>query len=116
MFREVAEGCPDAVGDQGRPFNEIEAVVAEILGKQAPREGREETWQTAASEGRLFGKSEEIAQYRGEKWLEETEGMNSETSSGDVLESRVFRFFQAAAIHRTYVLRELLPNRGLAVD
>lgn len=116
MFRRVAEVRPDAVGDQGRPFNEIEAVVTEILETQAPREGREDAWQTAASEGRLFGQSEEIAPYRGEEWLEETKQMNSETRSGDVLQSHVFRFYQAAAIHRTYVLRELLPNHGLAVD
>ena len=116
MFRRVAEVRPETAVNEGRPFKEIEAVVTEVLETQAPREGREEAWQTAASEGRLFGESEEIAPYRGEEWLEETQEMNSDTKSGDVLQSHVFRFYQAAAIHRTYVLRELLPSHGLAVD
>jgi hypothetical protein len=31
------------------------------------------------------------------------------------LELDAFKFMQAAAVHRTYVLRELLPEHGLLV-
>ena len=32
------------------------------------------------------------------------------------MDTHIWRFYQAAAVHRTYVLRDLLPKHGLIVD
>ena len=65
---------------------------------------------------------EEIPQYAGHDWLETLQdwrarqGTDRAVRSQEVVESDTFRFYQAAAIHRTFVLRDLLPTHGLAVN
>ena len=41
--------------------------------------------------------------------------MNSREDSRAALKSNLYRFYQAASLHRQFVLRELLPDNHLVV-
>ena len=83
---------------------------------------RSEAWTAAAMEGAFTGAQDEIPPYAGHDWLATLEdwrarqGTDHAVRSQEVVESDTFRFYQAAAIHRTFVLRDLLPTHGLAVN
>lgn len=115
MFQRFLEKRPGARGDKGRPFDEIREAVKEILAVQADRDGRAAAWEEAAAAGRLFLSHEPILPYRGEEWKEQRERLHKSENSQDVLETDIFRFYQAASLHRIYVLRDLLPRHGLVV-
>lgn len=117
MFREFAERRAEFASGDGRDFEEIEAAVREILLVQADKEGRIAAWQEAARAGRLFGAGgEEIPDYEGEDWNRAWEGLDGGESYRAALDLPVWRFYQAASLHRSYVLRDLLPKHGLIVD
>ncbi len=116
MFCRFAEKNPNVRQDQGRLFSRIKNPVQSILATQASREGREDAWKQAAKNGKLFLKDEEIPSYQGEKWKERIDTLKNFKDSRDALKEPVFRFYQAASIHRTFVLRELLPKHRLVVD
>ena len=116
MFCRFAEKNPNVRQDQGRLFSRIKNSVQSILATQASREGREDAWKQAAEAGKLFLKAEKILPYQGEKWKEGIDTLKSSRDSHDALKEPVFRFYQAASIHRTFVLRELLPKYKLVID
>ena len=116
MFSRLAGSMPDARKDNGRAFADIRATVARILTRQAPREGREKAWKDAARFGELFLEPELILPYQGAQWMRGLEALRKATDSRKALEKHIFRFFQAAAAHRTFVLRDLLVKHGLVVD
>jgi hypothetical protein len=53
--------------------------------------------------------------YKPEAWLKQSAEMNSSENSIVALRANLYRFYQAASIHRQFVLRELLPDRKLIV-
>ncbi len=117
MFRRFALRREDLKVDEGRAFDDIADAVADILARQAPKAGRCETWRRLAESGEIFADGgEEIPVYDGEGWNEEWKALHGTDRHDAVFEVPVFRFYQAAALHRTYVLRDLLPKRGLIVD
>ena len=117
MFREFARRRPEFASGDGRDFGEIEDAVREILLVQADKEGRIAAWREAARAGGLFSAGgEEIPDYEGEAWNEQWEGLDGGESYRDALGLPVWRFYQAASLHRSYVLRDLLPKHGLIVD
>ena len=106
----------DADMNPDRGFDEVQEVVTSILETKDPdKKKREAVWIEAANEGRLFGKPEEFPPYLGEEWIQNVESLNGQSSSHAVLQEPAFLFFQAAAVYRTYVLRDLLPSHGLVV-
>ena len=117
LFRRLTEAVPAWRADGGRDFADIREAVRNILVQQKRCEERIEVWGKAARDGTLFVQAEEILPYQGEQWQQGLDRMkdNSEHSSA-ALEQPIFRFFQAAALHRTFVLRELLPRHNLVVD
>ena len=116
MFRRLADIIPEVRRDEGRAFAEIRDTVARILATQAPRDGREKAWKHAARSGELFPQPESILPYQGAQWMRGLEALRKATDSRKALEKNIFRFFQAAAVHRTFVLRDLLTRHGLVVD
>ncbi len=116
MFRGLGEHYQDARQDEGRQFDEIREVVTQILAMQAPRKDREAAWKNAAKDGRLFSAAENIRPYQGSQWKKGLESLRKATDSRKAIEKPIFRFYQAAATHRTFVLRDLLPKYGLVVD
>ena len=116
MFWRLGERYQDAKQDDGRPFEEIREVVVRILATQAPCKGRETVWKNAAKKGELFSKAEPIRPYQGPQWKRGLDALRKAIKSSDALKKPIFRFYQAAAAHRTFVLRDLLPRYGLVVD
>lgn len=117
IFHRLGEKIPDIKQDDYRPFDDIKGSVEQILNKQAPLKDREEAWKTTAENGGLFVNKEKILPYQGEEWAEGiTRLKENPNNSHDALKEPIFRFYQAASIHRTFVLRELLPKHELVVD
>ena len=116
MFCRLTNIIPDAKHDNGRTFSDIRDNVARILMTQARLDGREKVWKEAAMAGDLFARPESILPYQGKQWMRGFEALRNATDSRKALEKPIFRFFQAAATHRTYVLRDLLTKYNLVVD
>ena len=116
IFLQIGARLPDTKHDQVRSFEDIEDVVTRILSIQAPREERENAWKAAAKAGELFVDSESILPYQGFQWMRGLDSLRKAKDSRVSLKKPIFLFFQAAAVHRTFVLRDLLPKHGLVVD
>ena len=115
-FAQANDGHYDA-GDR-RNFPSIKSAVKSILGTQANKDGRINAWKNAAENGTIFGadNGELIPDYNGELWNEEWSSFHKQEDHCQAIESPVWQFYRAAAIHRTYVLRDLLPTHDLVID
>lgn len=116
MFLAFVKEHTDVKADEGRTFDEIRDTVTKILNEKKDCQGRSDAWNQAAKKGDLFFEAEEILPYLGESWENELEELKECEHSKIALDKSVYRFFQAAAIHRTYVLRELLPSHSIVAD
>ena len=115
-FLEVVEQKPDLSDGAGKPWTEIESTVEAILQTPGPLHDRITTWQQAAQAAKLFSKGSRIPAYDAEVWRQERKNLDQHKSSNDALKTNVYRFHQAASLHRNYVLRDLLPKYGLLAD
>ena len=116
MFVRFAARRPDLCAGEARTFSDIRAELVEIIALEGTREERVAAWQRAALAGRVFSGGERIPDYAGEVWNEQWEALDGGESCELVEGAPIWRFYQAAAVHRTHVLRELLPRHGLIVD
>jgi hypothetical protein len=117
MFARFAARRPDLRSNDGREFADIEAAVREVVAVQAPCEGRVAAWQAIAGSGRMFGSGgESIPEYQGPLWNQHWKELHDADNVTAISHHAVWRFYQAAAVHRTHVLRDLLPRHGLIVD
>lgn len=116
MFRRFADRRRDLASNDGRAWDDIHAAVREVVAVQGPCERRVTAWQQAAQSGRVFGRGgEHIPVYRGLLWNDHWHELDGADHCRVVESVPIWRFYQAAAVHRTYVLRELLPRHGLIV-
>ena len=122
MFCKVGREAPHLRERVPTRFGEIEERVQGILATVGDKGVRSDAWKAAAMDGAFAVAPEEIPPYAGHDWLATLEdwrarhGTERAVRSPEVVESDTFRFYQAAAIHRTFVLRDLLPTHGLAVN
>jgi hypothetical protein len=117
MFVRFATERPDLSNGDARSFDDIEEAVREIVAVEATCEGRVEAWQNMARSGRLFdSRGKLIPDYEGEQWNHRWDSLDDAANSKVISDEDVWRFYQASAIHRTHVLRDLLPRHGLIVD
>ena len=122
MFCKVGREAPHLRERVPTRFGDIEERVQAILATVGDKGVRSEAWKAAAMDGAFAVDPEEIPQYAGQEWLQTLQdwrarqGTDHAVRSQEVVESDTFRFYQAAAIHRTFVLRDLLPTHGLAVN
>ena len=117
MFRRFLEVNSDYAGDHGREFSSIEETVQNILTTQADCAGRIAAWQDGAQGGALFlGNGESIPEYHEEEWHDQRDTLVELGDSREATLIPVFRFFQAAANHRTFILRDLLPSHGIVAN
>ncbi len=118
VFGKFSQANGQYNSGDGRPFSSIRDSVINILATQANKEGRIQVWKDAAESGKIFGteSGEQIPDYDGESWNEEWEAFNNQENYFKAIKSPVWQFYRAAAIHRTYVLRDLLPSYSLVVD
>lgn len=117
MFSEFLEQAPQYADPAGGiPFASIGDVVKDILAVQEGTDGRSRSWISAMERGRLFaGEDIEVPIHREGLWTEELEGFDGSNESISLQQGSAYRFFQAASLHRNYVLRDLLPEHGLIV-
>ena len=99
----------------GSVFKGIEDSVAAILAYPAKKEDRIKKWRTEASRGNMGPNPFQIPLYKPEVWMKQSAVLNSSEKATDALRSNLYRFYQAASIHRQFVLRELLPDNKLVV-
>ena len=117
MFSRLGPDYRDPEIDPGGEFDRIRDAVTEILRfRETDRKKRGAKWHSAAEEGTLFSESEEILLDQGGVRKECLESLHSGAKTDAASGLPVFQFFQAAAIYRTYVLRDLLPAHGLVLD
>ena len=115
MFTQFAENNESLSDGSGLEFSEIEKQVAAIINYQASKEDRIKKWRTEVKQGNIGKNAFEIPLYKPEVWMKQSADMNSTENSNVALRSYLYRFYQAASIHRQFVLRELLPDRKLIV-
>lgn len=115
MFRKFANKNPAHSSGDGLPFNKIRPEVKMILEFQGKKEERVKQWLKAARAGKLSPKGYTIPTYAPEDWLFEATKLDNSEDSKAALDSNLYRFYQAASLHRYYVLRDLLPKHNLVV-
>ena len=115
MFTRFGRANPTLSANDGVPFADIRNSVATILAYQGAKDKRVAKWKSAAATGKLAGKVFRIPPYNSESWPQEAEVLETKENSKAALRSNLYRFYQAASIHRQYVLRELLPADSLVV-
>ena len=117
VFRQFARRHPDLRENGGHDFNDIAGSVRAALLTQADKAGRIAVWQDAARSGALFGTAgETITDYDGDAWKHQWDSLDDSESYNAAMDLPAWGFYQAAALHRTYVLRDLLPKHGLIAD
>ncbi len=116
IFKRFGEVRPEFSDGGGSEFADIEDKIKAILSVQEERQGRSNAWKAAAQRGDLFAAPETITEYDANIWKGDLRNLHDSVDSKAALEKPIFRFYQAAAIHRNYVLRELMPDHGLIID
>ncbi len=117
MFRRFAMARRDDYGSgQHRSFDDIATRVFSVLAVQGDKETRIQAWQDAAREGTVFGEpGEQIPEYEGASWNDQWREFDEQENYTAAMASPIWHFYQAASLHRNYVLRDLLPKHGLIV-
>ena len=118
LHKAFSRAKPPAGGSKGAPqrWRDISEGVRRVIETPGKCEARIEEWQRLMEIGQLGGeRHERIPVYDGERWNEAREKLAG-TSSGEALDEPVYQFYQAAALHRVYVLRDLLPEHGIVGD
>ncbi len=116
LFREFSKARPEFREKKFSKFSAIKSKVKEILKTEAKKNGRVQAWQKAAKSGDLFASGQEsIPKYNEDLWHNERENLSRRKDSNNIPTLSVYRFYQAASVHRNYVLRDLLPSCGLVV-
>lgn len=115
LFSAFGGHRPDYADPTGAvDFARVEQTIKEILAVQDGKRGRSEAWRRAVSSGDL-GPAEQIRPYPGAQWDKERNRFAGMKDAGGAARLPVYRFYQAADLHRHYVLRELLPKYELIV-
>jgi len=100
-----------ATGD----FSQAEEKIRQILAMQDGKNARSKAWRNLVKNEAMFGNLT-ITPYDADAgWNNERNDFPALEDAGEMTNFSVFRFFQAASLHRHYVLRELLPANGIVV-
>lgn len=114
LFKNFADSRPD-IKEQPRDFSEIKDDVFQVLSTPGTMEERIELWQQACNAGQITHQAESIPLYSDEGWNDERTDLHRGEHSSVALDQHVYKFYQASAHMRTYILRDLLPSHGLVV-
>lgn len=115
LFSQFGKSNSELSAGDSVKFTDIKDTVVAIIAYQGKKADRIKQWRKAAKNGNLGGKPFQIPTYRPENWMQEAANMNSREDSRAALKSNLYRFYQAASLHRQFVLRELLPDNHLVV-
>ena len=107
FFRKFAKAKYSGTND-GLKFREIRETVKTIITLEAEKDSRIKAWEES---GLING----CARYNPETWEQEKKRFSENETSAMGIESKAYQFYQAAAIHRYHVLKDLLPSHDIAV-
>lgn len=117
LFRAFAARRPlfaDATG--GLDFEAIRSQVRALVRMSAGTEERTAAWKAAMATGRLSRSGgEPIPDYSHDEWRRQTQQLATLETPQMASAMPAYHFHQAAAVHRYYVLRELLPSHGIYI-
>jgi hypothetical protein len=116
LFSRFAQANPLLSSGERVAFDVIKDRVAAIIAFQGRKKDRIKAWRKATKKGHMGPQAFEIPLYKPESWLEQSANMQLSKHSAAALRSNLYRFYQAASIHRQFVLRELLPSYRLVVS
>ncbi|MBW2108793.1 MAG: hypothetical protein JRI36_09025, partial [Deltaproteobacteria bacterium] len=115
LFSAFCERRPDYADPAGPvEFGRVEQTIKAILALEDGKRGRSEAWRRALNSGDL-GPAEQIPPYPGAEWDADRNRFAGMKDAGRAAQLPVYRFYQAAGLHRHYVLRQLLPSYDLIV-
>lgn len=115
MFVNFSNNNNGLSSNDGVKFGGIRSTVPEILNFQGDKPSRIKQWVSAVKRGSLGGLKFFIPEYDAEPWLKKAATMQNKENSETALDTDIYRFYQAASLHRNFVLRDLLPSHGLVV-
>jgi hypothetical protein len=117
MFKEFAVRRPDLADPATRrDFDAIEEMIAAIVAVPGERDERSAGWKRALAEGAITGRDgESIPDYDPSAWRFQLASLSSLDRPAGALNVPAYRFQEAAAMHRHFVLRELLPKHGIVL-
>jgi len=117
MFRQFAAAKPEFADPAGGvDFDAIRPAIESLIKLKGPCEDRIVAWKQAIADGKLSRKEDEpLPDYNHFEWRQQTDALAKLDKPEDASEVPAYQFHQAAAMHRNYVLRELLPDNGILV-
>jgi hypothetical protein len=117
MFSTFARRRPEYADNKARrEFDDIKAAIRGIVGLIADVDGRIAAWQKALVDGTLTGSPDKaVAPYNHQEWRNQTNLLQTIPDPQGASGLPAYHFHQAAALHRNFVLRQLLPKHGLYV-
>ena len=119
LFSNYAELFNGKYSEPGirKEFDEIESEIADILALVGSVDLRIERWQKSVKDGKLFANpsGSQIPNYNPTQFVTDAKALS--TVPVDVAKRTVvINFLHAAEVHRSFVLKELLPKYGISVD
>lgn len=117
MFSRFVNARPDLADRSAmRKFSNVEEMVAAILNLAQGRDQRTSEWRKGLAAGEFTGQSgEAVPDYDPAPWRQQMLSLDKLATPADALQVPAYRFHEAAAMHRQYILRELLPERGIVL-
>ncbi|MBS3756191.1 MAG: hypothetical protein KGY56_10890 [Desulfobacterales bacterium] len=110
MFQAYLDKAPrQGASGVGRKWKDIRKSVKKIIELEGDKQARVRAWKAAIRDNQLFGGSTRVPQYKGPKWSASIDDLEPEKIPKDMDKLPVYRFYQAARIHRAHVLSNLLP-------
>lgn len=91
-----------------KSFTEMKDVLEKIINTEGEEDVRAKAWKES-------GLVDGIPNYVPENWENEKKSFDKLATSTEGIKSNAYRFHQAAAYHRYYTLKDLLPKHGIAV-
>lgn len=114
MFERYLEKVPQK-GETGtaKKWKDIREPLKQIIAIEGDKKERIKAWKGAIKDNRLFGGNTKIPEYKGHKWSASIDDIEPKKIPKHIDKLPVYRFYQAARIHRAQVLSNLLPNERI---
>ena len=98
--------------------NALENNLKQILQVQNGTDERADEWRKAFMSGKLHPagmQGEKFDPFDDKNWHKVRDQFSGLEHPGDMIDKDVYHFYQAASYHRHYMLRELMPQRGVVM-
>lgn len=114
-FKEFRKGRYDT-SHGGKDFAEIEEGIKTILAYEGEKQERAKKWRQAMNDGTFCTPEpkDNNIRYDPKEWERQQEALRDQSAS-QIVKTDIYKFHQAAAMHRWYVLKSLLPRYGIVV-